>query len=112
MDTHEPYAAVANPPPKAFISYSWEDDDEHEEWVEQLATRLKEKDRVDVTLDRWHSGPGDHIPAFMERAIRRSDFVIIVCTPKFKERLDGPVAGVGLEGRMMTAEVLTSGDSR
>ena len=42
--------------PKAFMSYSW-DDDAYKEWVRQLASRLR-KDGVDVTLDRWHAAAG------------------------------------------------------
>ena len=56
--------------PKAFISYSW-DDDAHKEWVKQLATRLR-ADGVDVTLDRWHAAPGDQIPAFMDAPSART----------------------------------------
>ena len=51
VPTHDPMV------PKAFISYSW-DDDAHKEWVRQLATRLR-ADGVDVTLDRWDCALGD-----------------------------------------------------
>ena len=91
--------------PSAFLSYSW-DDDEHREWVKQFATRLT-ADGVAVTLDRWHAAPGGQIPAFMERAVRENDFVITVCTPKFKEKSDRRGGGVGYEGDIMTAEVFT-----
>jgi TIR domain len=106
MATPEPDPTV----PKTFISYSW-DDDAHKEWVKQLATRLR-MDGVDVTLDRWHAAPGDQIPAFMERAVRENDFVIAVCTPRFKERSDGRGGGVGYEGDIMTAYAFTGGDKR
>ncbi len=96
--------------PKAFISYSW-DDDTHKAWVKELATRLRE-DGVDVTLDRWHAAPGDQIPAFMERAVRENNFVIAVCTPKFKERSDERHGGVGYEGDIMTAYAFTGGNNR
>jgi hypothetical protein len=39
----------------------------------------------------------------MERAVRENDFVIAVCTPRFKERSDGPDGGVGYEGDIMKA---------
>ena len=54
--------------PKAFISYSW-DDDNHKRWVSDLATRLRE-DGVETILDQWHAVPGDQLPQFMEREIR------------------------------------------
>jgi hypothetical protein len=91
--------------PRAFLSYSW-DDDAHKEWVRDFATRLR-AEGVDVTLDRWHAAPGDQIPAFMERAVRENDFVIAVCTPRFKERSDGRSGGVGYEGDIMAAFALT-----
>ena len=88
MATPEPDPPV----PKAFIHYSW-DGDAHKEWVRQLAIRLR-ADGVDVTLDRWHAAPGEQIPAFMERAVRENDFVISICTPRYKERSDGRSGGV------------------
>ncbi|MGA8482566.1 MAG: hypothetical protein WB696_31730 [Chthoniobacterales bacterium] len=43
----------------------------------------------------------------MKSEIGRNDFVIIVCTPKFKVKSDGRTGGVGYEGDIMTAEVFT-----
>jgi hypothetical protein len=94
----------------AFISYSW-DDDGHCEWVRQLATRLR-ADGVDVSIDRWAAVPGDQLPAFMERAIRENQFVVIVCTPRYKRRSDAREGGVGYEGDIMTAEAMTSQNQR
>ena len=96
--------------PKAFISYSW-DDHAHRDWVKQLAVRLR-ADGVDVTLDLWHAAPGDQIPAFMERAVRENDFVIAVCTPRFKERSDRRGGGVGYEGDIMTAYAFTGSNTK
>src|SRR4051794_23626770 len=106
MATPEPDPTV----PKTFVSYSW-DDHAHKDWVKQLATRLR-ADGVDVMLDRWHSAPGDHIPAFMERAVRENDSVIAVCTPRFKEHSDGRGGGVGYEGDIITAYAFTSSNTR
>lgn len=94
----------------AFISYSW-DDDSHCEWVRKLATRLR-ADGVDVSIDRWAAVPGDQLPAFMERAIRENQFVVIVCTPRYKRRSDAREGGVGYEGDIMTAETMTSQNQR
>jgi len=96
--------------PKAFISYSW-DNEEHRRWVRELATRLR-SDGVDITLDQWDTAPGDQLPAFMERAIRENDFVLIVCTPHYKEKSDSRLGGVGYEGDIMTAEVSISRNHR
>jgi len=96
--------------PTAFISYSW-DDEAHKEWVKQLATQLRH-DGVDARLDHWHAVPGDQLPEFMEREIRQNDYVLIICTPKYKEKSDKRAGGVGYEGDIMTAEVLTKQNHR
>jgi hypothetical protein len=93
-----------------FISYSW-DDDQHCEWVRKLAKRLR-ADGVDVSIDRWSAVPGDQLPAFMERAIRENGFVVIVCTPRYKSRSDSREGGVGYEGDIMTAEIMSSNNYR
>lgn len=89
--------------PKAFVSYSW-DDEAHKDWVRKLATRLR-ADGVDVTLDCWHAAPGTQLPEFMERSVRENNFALIVCTPRYKGKSDGRIGGVGYEGDIMTAEV-------
>lgn len=96
--------------PSAFVSYSW-DTDEHRQWVLDLATRLR-GDGVETILDQWHLVPGDQLPAFMEKAVRESDHVLIVCTPRYKERSDRREGGVGYEGDIITGEVFTTRNER
>jgi len=96
--------------PSAFLSYSW-DSELHKTWVKELAARLR-ADGVNTILDQWHTAPGDQLPAFMGRAIRDNDYVIIVCTPLYKERSDARRGGVGYEGDIMTAEVFTQANHR
>jgi len=96
--------------PKVFISYSW-DSPEHKSWTKELATRLR-GDGVDVTLDQWGVVPGDQLPKFMETAIRENSYVVIVCTPNYKTKSDERKGGVGYEGDIMTAEVLTQRNDR
>jgi hypothetical protein len=92
----------------AFISYSW---DSEALWVCELSSRLRASG-VDITLDQWHLVPGDQLPQFMESAVRDSDFVLIVCTPRYKTRSDNRAGGVGYEGDIMTAEVMTTRNQR
>jgi hypothetical protein len=94
----------------AFISYSW-DSDAHKAWVRDLATRLRTTG-IEVTLDQWHLVPGDQLPQFMESAVRNSDFVLVICTPRYKVRSDNRTGGVGYEGDIMTAEVVTTRNQR
>ena len=96
--------------PTAFVSYSWENED-HKKWVHDLATRLR-IDGVEVTLDQWHVAPGDQLPQFMEDAVRTSNYVLIICTPKYKSRSDNREGGVGYEGDIMTAEVMNTRNQR
>ena len=91
--------------PTAAISYSW-DNEHHKAWVKDLATRLR-TDGVDVILDTWELVPGDQLPAFMERAISDSDFVLVICTPGYKDRSDGRRGGVGYEGHIITSEIFS-----
>jgi DNA-binding CsgD family transcriptional regulator len=89
--------------PKVFVSYSW-DSPEHKAWVEDFAKRLRDKG-VDAILDRWELHPGDELPAFMEKSIRESSFVVVVCTPRYKAKCDGRTGGAGYEGGIITAEL-------
>jgi TIR domain len=90
--------------PTAFISYSW-DDETHKKWVRDLATRLR-TDGIDVRLDHWHTVSGDQLPEFMEREIRENDYVLVICTPKYKTKSEARIRGAGYEGDIITAEVL------
>ena len=93
-----------------FISYAWEDDD-HREWVKGLATQLR-YDSVRVVLDQWEMAPGDQLPEFMSQAITQSKYVVIICTPRYKEKAEVGLGGVAYEGDIMTAEVLLNRDHR
>jgi hypothetical protein len=90
--------------PRAFLSYS-HDDDAHKAWVRGFAERLR-GDGVESILDQWETVPGDQLPAFMETAIRENDYVLIICTPKYKERADLRKGGIGYEGDIITGEML------
>ena len=48
----------------------------------------------------------------MEKEIAKNDYVLIVCTPNYRLKSDERLGGVGYEGDIMTAEVLTKGNHR
>ena len=104
---------MSDRPPTVFISYARKGD-AHVAWVEALATRLRTKDGLDVTLDRWEIKHGNQLPAFMERSVRDSHNVVMVCTPgyraKFDERTRG--SGVAYEARLIAAEIFTGRHDR
>jgi tetratricopeptide (TPR) repeat protein len=92
--------------PKVFISYAWETES-HASWVKDFATRLRTTEALDVALDRWEAVPGDELPLFMERSIRESNFIILICTPEYKAKFDGRLGGVGYEANSIAGEILT-----
>lgn len=96
--------------PTVFVSYSWDTDD-HKAWVKELCARLR-ADGVDVGLDQWDVVPGDQLPSFMERSVRDSRFVIIVCTPRYKEKSGSRAGGVGYEDNIITAELAATQNER
>ena len=96
--------------PRAFASYSW-DDEAHKSWVATLATELR-GDGIETILDQWHAVLGDQLPAFMEKEILKDDYVLVICTPNYRLKSDERLGGVGYEGHIMTAEILSRGNHR
>jgi tetratricopeptide (TPR) repeat protein len=93
--------------PVVFVSYSKESE-AHARWIENdFAARLLAHG-CDVRLDLWEAAPGDPIPEFMERAVRESRHVLVVCTATYKQKMDTRTGGVGYEGHIMTGELFNS----
>ena len=90
--------------PRAFVSYSW-DSPEHKRWVARLAERLHGESGVKIVFDGWHLNPGDDKLHFMEQAISRSRWVIVVCTQNYAERANRREGGVGYESSVITGEM-------
>lgn len=80
--------------PVVFISYSW-DSPEHKVWVAKLADDLTLKG-IYVLFDDYLD-TGTTLPMFMEYGIERSDKVLIIGTPKYKEKCTGISSGVAFE---------------
>ena len=95
--------------PRCFVSYSW-DSEQHREWVRKLATRLLENG-IDAILDQFDCAPGTDLTMFMEKSVRESNFVLLVCTPNFAQKADAGVGGVGYEKVIVTGEIF-SGETR
>lgn len=81
-----------------FISYA-EESTEHYKKVLSLSNQLKMNNfNVFIYNDM---GLGERIPVFMEK-IENSDFVLFICTPKYKEKADKRDGGVGYEWNIIT----------
>ncbi|KKK78010.1 hypothetical protein LCGC14_2847860, partial [marine sediment metagenome] len=96
--------------PTAFISYSW-DNQEYKTWVKSIASKLR-ADGIDVKLDQWEVVPGDQLPDFMEKSIREADYVLIFCTPNYKNKSEKREGGVGYEGDIITGELFQKQNQR
>ena len=94
MDATLPDNSLSPVPPQVFISYSY-DDEEHEKWVEALAMNLQ-SNGVKVRFDKWEVLLGEDIDAFMAE-IFSSNYVLIICTEKYKKKADSEKDGVGRE---------------
>ena len=91
---------------KILISYSWDNEKEkNEEWVIKLATDLRQNG-VDVILDKWDMEPGDTMPLFMERSVTKSERVLCILTPTYKDKCDKRKNGAGYEAAIITSEIL------
>jgi hypothetical protein len=91
-------------PPKVLISYS-HDSPEHEQRVLELADRLR-ADGIDCTIDQYVVTPAQGWPRWMDKQIRDSDFVVMVCTETYYQRVMGeeePGKGLGVrwEGHLI-----------
>lgn len=96
--------------PKVFISYSY-DSNTHKKWVEQLASMLR-ADGVETILDKWFLHPGDPITIFMEKGISEADYVLIICTEKYKTKSDAREGGVGYEEAIISSDMFVNSNHR
>jgi hypothetical protein len=78
---------MASDPPKVLISYS-HDSPEHKDRVLVLSNRLR-GEGIDCTIDQYLLVPPEGWPRWMEKQIRESDFVLMVCTETYHRRVLG-----------------------
>ena len=96
-------------PIRAFVTYAWENE-QYRHWVQRLAARLR-ADGVDVRLDAWHID-GRTLTAFMNSEIRNADKILMLCSPRYRQRVhaieDGQrVSGAGWESCLITGELFS-----
>jgi len=90
--------------PTVFISYS-HDSPEHADRVLQLSDKLR-SEGIDCILDQYETSPEEGWPRWMDRNIRSADFVLMVCTETYFNRVMGeeePGKGLGVrwEGKLI-----------
>jgi hypothetical protein len=106
---------VAATPKRVFLSYAWESD-EYKLWVKQLAVRLR-ADGVNARLDEWDLPKNGNIPEFMNREVREADWVLVVCSPGYQQRVrdteDGKrVSGDGWEIRLLSSNIFVTNTNK
>ena len=94
-------------PPRVFISYSHEPDNDQR--VLGLADRLR-RDGVDARLDRYELAPAKGWQLWMEDEIEAADFVLVVATQIYEQRRRGKAEpgegrGVRREGMILSQEI-------
>ena len=96
--------------PKLFISYCWSSE-EHEQWVLNLATELREVG-VDVIFDKWDLKEGHDALKFMEKMVADPEIkkVAIICDRIYVEKADKRSGGVGTETQIISPEIYARED--
>lgn len=90
--------------PTVFISYS-HDNEEHKDWVLQLATRLR-SNGVNIILDRWDLTLGRDLASFMEKGLSKSHRVICVCSEQYIKKANEGIGGSGYEKQILTSALV------
>jgi len=97
--------------PTVFISYS-QDSDEHKDKVLKFADRLRD-DGIDANLDQYQTNPSEGWQLWMEKQIRDSQFVILVCTETYLKRVmkedEGRGKGIMWESTIVYSHLYDSG---
>ncbi len=91
--------------PRVFVSYAWEDKD-YKTWVKRLAKRLR-ADGVNARLDAWHLD-GRPFGDFMTAEVEDADWVLLVCSPKYREKVKAMQSGQRPTGSGWELSLLTS----
>lgn len=97
---------------EVFISYS-HDAPSHVDAVLALSNRLR-AEGFDAVLDQYEASPPEGWPRWMDRKIRESKFVIMVCTETYRKRVMGDEIpghghGVRWEGNLIYQHLYDAG---
>lgn len=92
-----------------FISYSW-DSESHKQWVLNLADRLCAAG-IYVYLDQYDLRMGKDMTRFMENALNEANRILVIGTPKYKERAMERRKGVGFEYSIISADLMNNLDT-
>ncbi|GHV95693.1 hypothetical protein AGMMS50293_20130 [Spirochaetia bacterium] len=102
---------TADKPPKVFISYAWSSP-QHERWVLELASNLRQQEGVDVVLDKWDLNLGNDSLPFMEQMVNDDTVkkVLMICDKNYVEKANKRKGGVGIETQIISKKVYEKSD--
>ncbi len=98
--------------PKVFISYS-HDSKEHQDRVLELSNKLR-NEGIDCTLDQYEDSPPEGWPKWMDRNVKNSDFVLVVCTETYYNRVmatDEKGNGIKWESTLIYQQLYNAGSN-
>ncbi|WP_283392728.1 toll/interleukin-1 receptor domain-containing protein [Photobacterium phosphoreum] len=93
---------------KVLFSYSW-DGDEHQSWVVHIANQLRNSG-VDAEVDVFLMRENVNLYRMMVEAVKNSDYIIIVLTEGYKEKVDNNTGGVSFESTLLLNYVSSMSD--
>lgn len=73
-----------NENPKVFISYSHQDAI-YENKVLEFSNKLR-SEGIDASIDLYEEAPSEGWPRWMENQIRKSDYVLVLCSKSYYEK--------------------------
>jgi hypothetical protein len=105
-------SVLVAPVGEVFVSYSW-DSDEHIQTVREFADRLR-SEGIDAIIDQYEESPPDGWPRWMDKKIRDSRLVLLVCTEEYYKGVMGEAApktrlGVRWEGGLVYQHLYNEG---
>lgn len=104
------YVEIPKDCPTVFISHAWNGED-HKQWILRLANDLIKRFGINVLCDFYNQG-GVNLATFMTHGLQNSNRVLIIGTPKYKEkseRLDSN--GVSFENMVISSIMYYNMDS-
>jgi len=103
-EVHSQFDDIVPNHPVVFISYSW-DNEEHKAWVRKFADDLRALYGVNVLLDQYNRGGLDLLD-FMYKGVTKSDRVILIGTPNYKQKSENyDSGGCKYEDQLISAEL-------
>lgn len=96
------YKKIPDDCPTVFISHAW-DGEEHKKWILKLAYDLEAVHGINVLCDFYNQG-GINLSTFMVQGISKANRVLIIGTPKYKEKSESlDKSGVSFENMVMSS---------